>query len=119
MVEYEDELDLLAVVVTNGDEGDGSVHVQLHDNQSGELLRTVELAEPWDEVSDGNLPTVSLSLRVCGLTGAVLSRYRHIDTSCALTKRQWFTLNKRTITSAAMCINSKLSQKKRLQPESS
>ncbi|XP_076025933.1 DDB1- and CUL4-associated factor 17 isoform X2 [Genypterus blacodes] len=49
MVEYEDELDLLAVVVTNGEEGEGSVHVQLHDNQSGELLRTVELAEPWDE----------------------------------------------------------------------
>ncbi|XP_036966315.1 DDB1- and CUL4-associated factor 17 [Acanthopagrus latus] len=49
MVEYEDELDLLAVVVTNGEEGEGRAHIQLHDNQSGQLLRTVDLVEPWDE----------------------------------------------------------------------
>ncbi|XP_070693845.1 DDB1- and CUL4-associated factor 17 isoform X1 [Pempheris klunzingeri] len=49
MVEYEDELDLLAVVVTNGEEGDGRAHVRLHDNLSGRLLRTVDLVEPWDE----------------------------------------------------------------------
>ncbi|XP_078117989.1 DDB1- and CUL4-associated factor 17 isoform X1 [Sander vitreus] len=49
MVEYEDELDLLAVVVTNGEEGEGRVHIRLHDNQSGQLLRTVDLVEPWDE----------------------------------------------------------------------
>ncbi|KAF7668757.1 hypothetical protein LDENG_00283980 [Lucifuga dentata] len=49
MVEYEDELDLLAVVVTNGEEGEGKAHVQLHDNQRGDLLRTVDLVEPWDE----------------------------------------------------------------------
>ncbi|XP_062287241.1 DDB1- and CUL4-associated factor 17 [Scomber scombrus] len=48
-VEYEDELDLLAVVVTNGEEGEGRAHIQLHDNQSGQLLRTVDLVEPWDE----------------------------------------------------------------------
>ncbi|KAM7380546.1 hypothetical protein PAMP_003834 [Pampus punctatissimus] len=47
MVEYEDELDLLAVVVTNGEEG--RAHIRLHDNQSGQLLRTVDLVEPWDE----------------------------------------------------------------------
>lgn len=52
MVEYEDELDLLAVVVTNGEEGEGRAHIRLHDNQSGQLLRTVDLEEPWDEVSD-------------------------------------------------------------------
>lgn len=52
MLEYEDELDLLAAVVTNGEEGEGRAHIQLHDNQSGQLLRTVELDEPWDEVSD-------------------------------------------------------------------
>lgn len=52
MVEYEDELDLLAVVVTNGEEGEGRAHIQLHDNQSGQLLRTVDLVEPWDEVSN-------------------------------------------------------------------
>lgn len=52
MVEYEDELDLLAVVVTNGEDGEGRAHIQLHDNQSGQLLRTVDLVEPWDEVSN-------------------------------------------------------------------
>lgn len=49
MVEYEDELDLLAVVVTNGEEEESRAHIQLHDNQSGQLLRTIELVEPWDE----------------------------------------------------------------------
>ncbi|XP_047457174.1 DDB1- and CUL4-associated factor 17 [Mugil cephalus] len=49
MVEYEDELDLLAVVTTNGEEGEGRAHVRLHDNQSGRLQRKVELVEPWDE----------------------------------------------------------------------
>ncbi|KAM3608491.1 uncharacterized protein V6R79_026437 [Siganus canaliculatus] len=49
MVEYEDELDLLAVVVTNGEEEEGKAGVQLHDNQSGVLLRTIGLHEPWDE----------------------------------------------------------------------
>lgn len=52
MVEYEDELDLLAVVVTNDEEGEGRAHIRLHDNQSGKLLRTVDLTEPWDEVID-------------------------------------------------------------------
>lgn len=50
MVEYEDELDLLAVVVTDGGEGEGRAHIQLYDNQSGQLLRRVDLSEPWDEV---------------------------------------------------------------------
>lgn len=51
MVEYEDELDLLAIVVTNGEEGEGRAHIQLHDNQSGRLLRTIDLDDIWDEVS--------------------------------------------------------------------
>ncbi|XP_061696760.1 DDB1- and CUL4-associated factor 17 isoform X2 [Syngnathoides biaculeatus] len=49
MVVYEDELDLLAVVVTNGADGDGRAQVRLHDNQSGRLLKTVDLLETWDE----------------------------------------------------------------------
>uniref|UniRef100_G3NMQ8 Ddb1 and cul4 associated factor 17 n=1 Tax=Gasterosteus aculeatus TaxID=69293 RepID=G3NMQ8_GASAC len=49
IVEYEDELDLLAVVVTNGEEEEGRAQIRLHDNQSGQLLRTVDLVEPWDE----------------------------------------------------------------------
>lgn len=50
MVEYEDELDLLAAVVTDGNEGEGRAHIQLYDNQSGQLLRNVALSESWDEV---------------------------------------------------------------------
>lgn len=50
-MEYEDELDLLAVVVTNGEEGEGTTQVRLHDNQNGRLLRTIDLTESWDEVS--------------------------------------------------------------------
>ncbi|XP_077392322.1 DDB1- and CUL4-associated factor 17 [Festucalex cinctus] len=46
---YEDELDLLAVVVTNGTDEEGKAQVRLHDNQSGQLLKTVDLLEPWDE----------------------------------------------------------------------
>ncbi|KAK2839784.1 hypothetical protein Q5P01_013524 [Channa striata] len=34
LVEYEDELDLLAVVVTNGEEGEGRAHIRLYDNQN-------------------------------------------------------------------------------------
>lgn len=52
LVEYEDELDLLAVVVTDGKDGEGRARIRLHDNQSGKLLRTVELTESWDEVTD-------------------------------------------------------------------
>lgn len=52
MVEYEDELDLLAIVVTNGEEGEGRACIQLHDNQTGQLLRTIDLIETWDEVSN-------------------------------------------------------------------
>lgn len=48
MVEYEDELDLLAAVVTDGTEG--RAHIQLYNNQSGQLLRNVALSESWDEV---------------------------------------------------------------------
>uniref|UniRef100_A0A3P9N9F1 Ddb1 and cul4 associated factor 17 n=1 Tax=Poecilia reticulata TaxID=8081 RepID=A0A3P9N9F1_POERE len=50
LLEYEDELDLLAIAVTNGEGEEGRAHVQLHDNQSGRLQRKIELDEPWDEV---------------------------------------------------------------------
>ena len=53
MLEYEDELDLLAAVLTDGAEREGRAHIQLHDNQSGQLLRRVDLSEPWDEVRHG------------------------------------------------------------------
>ncbi|KAG7258299.1 hypothetical protein CRUP_009602, partial [Coryphaenoides rupestris] len=51
LVEYEDEVDLLALLVTGGDgeeQAEGRAHVKLHDNKSGELLKTVPLAQAWD-----------------------------------------------------------------------
>uniref|UniRef100_A0A8C5DUN7 DDB1- and CUL4-associated factor 17 n=1 Tax=Gouania willdenowi TaxID=441366 RepID=A0A8C5DUN7_GOUWI len=48
-IEYEDELDLLAVVVTNKEEEEGKACVRLHDNQSGFWQRTIDLVESWDE----------------------------------------------------------------------
>uniref|UniRef100_A0A3B5MW69 Ddb1 and cul4 associated factor 17 n=1 Tax=Xiphophorus couchianus TaxID=32473 RepID=A0A3B5MW69_9TELE len=50
LLEYEDELDLLAIAVTNGEGEEGRAHVQLHDNQTGQLQRKIDLNEPWDEV---------------------------------------------------------------------
>ncbi|XP_035995170.1 DDB1- and CUL4-associated factor 17 isoform X1 [Fundulus heteroclitus] len=49
LLEYEDELDLLVIVVTNGEDEEGRAHVRLHDNQTGRLQRTIDLIEPWDE----------------------------------------------------------------------
>ncbi|CAN9497769.1 unnamed protein product [Ophioblennius macclurei] len=49
MVEYENEVDLLAVVITKGVEGEGRAQVQLRDNHSGQLQRTIDLDELWDE----------------------------------------------------------------------
>ncbi|XP_028249136.1 DDB1- and CUL4-associated factor 17 [Parambassis ranga] len=49
LMEYEDELDLLAIVITNGEEGEGRAHIRLHDNLSGQLQRQIDLAELWDE----------------------------------------------------------------------
>ncbi|XP_059896660.1 DDB1- and CUL4-associated factor 17 isoform X2 [Gadus macrocephalus] len=47
-VEYEDEVDLLALVVTDGEEGEGRACVKLHDNSSGALLKTIPLEQAWD-----------------------------------------------------------------------
>ncbi|XP_017279940.1 DDB1- and CUL4-associated factor 17 isoform X2 [Kryptolebias marmoratus] len=49
LVECEDELDLLAAVVTNGEEEEARAHIRLHDNQTGTLQRKIDLVEPWDE----------------------------------------------------------------------
>lgn len=91
MVEYEDELDLLAVVVTNGEEGEGRAHIRLHDNQSGQLLRTVDLIEPWDEVSDYSCRYqrhTELFLYVNGFMCACFCCFRLFDMSCSSTKTQ-------------------------------
>ncbi|KAG9329828.1 hypothetical protein JZ751_028937 [Albula glossodonta] len=48
MVEYEDELDLLAVVEVIHSEEEGKAHVSLHDNQTGLLVKRVSLVESWD-----------------------------------------------------------------------
>uniref|UniRef100_A0A672JFH8 DDB1 and CUL4 associated factor 17 n=1 Tax=Salarias fasciatus TaxID=181472 RepID=A0A672JFH8_SALFA len=49
MVVYENEIDLLAVVITNGVDGEGRAQVQLRDNHSGQIWRAVDLEELWDE----------------------------------------------------------------------
>ncbi|CAG5865590.1 unnamed protein product [Menidia menidia] len=49
MVEFEDELDLLVVVLTNGEEEEGRAHIRLLDNQTGQFQRQIDLVEPWDE----------------------------------------------------------------------
>lgn len=49
IVEYEDELDLLAVVEVTNSGDEGKAHVRLHDNQNGMLLKRVQLMESWDE----------------------------------------------------------------------
>ncbi|XP_035266907.1 DDB1- and CUL4-associated factor 17 isoform X1 [Anguilla anguilla] len=48
MVEYEDELDLLAVVEVMNTEEEGKAHVCLHDNQTGMFKKKVPLVESWD-----------------------------------------------------------------------
>ena len=50
MVDYEDELDLLTVVVTRREES-GEVAVCLHDNTNGTMMKRILLQESWDEVS--------------------------------------------------------------------
>lgn len=65
MVEYEDELDLLAAVVTDGSEGEGRAHIQLYDNQSGQLLQRIDLSEPWDEVRCGGRASAFVSQLLC------------------------------------------------------
>ena len=52
-VTYEDDLDLLVVTFIQpcpDDEGYMG-HVNLHDNQTGALLKTISLTEYWDVVS--------------------------------------------------------------------
>lgn len=48
MVEYEDELDLLTVVVTRREES-GEAAVCLHDNNNGAIMKRIPLQESWDE----------------------------------------------------------------------
>ncbi|XP_031437851.1 DDB1- and CUL4-associated factor 17 [Clupea harengus] len=48
MVDYEDELDLLTVVVTRREES-GEVAVCLHDNNNGTMMKRILLQESWDE----------------------------------------------------------------------
>uniref|UniRef100_V9KN91 DDB1-and CUL4-associated factor 17-like protein n=1 Tax=Callorhinchus milii TaxID=7868 RepID=V9KN91_CALMI len=48
MVDYEDELDLLAVLTVGAARNDGSAHLDLYDNQTGILVKRVPIKEPWD-----------------------------------------------------------------------
>ncbi|KAK6292599.1 hypothetical protein J4Q44_G00371830 [Coregonus suidteri] len=55
MVEYENELDLLAIVEVTHREDGGKAHVRLHDNNTGALLKRVPLVESWDVTYSYNL----------------------------------------------------------------
>jgi len=59
-VTYEDELDLLVVTsISEMEEQDGYAgKVSLYDNQSGKLIKTIELEEPWDMVSWKSFETI-------------------------------------------------------------
>ena len=49
-VDYENELDLMAVTSVTSGPDCYQGHVHLHDNQSGKLLQTFTLEESWFEV---------------------------------------------------------------------
>ncbi|MBN3300275.1 DCA17 factor, partial [Amia calva] len=47
-VQYEDELELLAVVAVTQAEVEGKAHIGLYDNLSGVLMKSLPLVESWD-----------------------------------------------------------------------
>ena len=49
---YEDDLDLLVVTQINQclDDDHYTAQVHLHDNQTGNLIKTIDLVEKWDTV---------------------------------------------------------------------
>ncbi|XP_039613548.1 DDB1- and CUL4-associated factor 17 [Polypterus senegalus] len=55
IVEYEDELDLLATVAVTQTEADGKALVRLHDNQTGVLIKEINLEESWDVTHSNEL----------------------------------------------------------------
>ncbi|XP_067891449.1 DDB1- and CUL4-associated factor 17 isoform X2 [Heterodontus francisci] len=48
MVDYEDELELLTVLTVAPTETEGKTHLDFYDNQSGILIKSVSIREPWD-----------------------------------------------------------------------
>ncbi|XP_029461619.1 DDB1- and CUL4-associated factor 17 isoform X2 [Rhinatrema bivittatum] len=48
VVDYEDELDLLAVVAVTQTDTDGRAHVDFYSNDNGKLLKSIRLMESWD-----------------------------------------------------------------------
>ncbi|KAI8516997.1 Ddb1 and cul4 associated factor 17, partial [Branchiostoma belcheri] len=58
-VDYESDLDILAVTSVSQRDDKLVGHVCLHDNQTGALLNRVELEEAWDETCDH---TISMDL---------------------------------------------------------
>ncbi len=50
MVDYDDDLDALAVTVAHQDEEHYKGTVHLLDNLTGEKLKQIPLEEPWQEV---------------------------------------------------------------------
>uniref|UniRef100_A0A8C4N3R2 Ddb1 and cul4 associated factor 17 n=1 Tax=Eptatretus burgeri TaxID=7764 RepID=A0A8C4N3R2_EPTBU len=50
LVDYEDELDLIIVAVVSDAESSGDAVIHLHDNSTGQRLKSIPLQGPWDVV---------------------------------------------------------------------
>jgi hypothetical protein len=50
-IDYENELDILAVTAVNQKEDAFQGMVRFHDNTNGQILKEIVLEEPWKEVS--------------------------------------------------------------------
>lgn len=48
MVDYEDELELLTVLAVAPTDNEGNAHLNFYDNQTGTLIKSVPIKEPWD-----------------------------------------------------------------------
>ncbi|XP_067843573.1 DDB1- and CUL4-associated factor 17 isoform X2 [Heptranchias perlo] len=48
MVDYEDELELLTVLAVAPTDAEENTHLDFYDNQSGILIKSIPIREPWD-----------------------------------------------------------------------
>uniref|UniRef100_UPI00358F87E0 DDB1- and CUL4-associated factor 17-like isoform X2 n=1 Tax=Myxine glutinosa TaxID=7769 RepID=UPI00358F87E0 len=55
LVDYEDELDLIIVAVVSDAESSGDAVIHLHDNSTGQRLKSIPLQGPWDVTVDQHL----------------------------------------------------------------
>lgn len=80
MVDYEDELELLTVLAVAPTDNEGNAHLDFYDNQTGTLIKSVPIKEPWDIVSmtSNELP----DLMVC-FFGTLVKVYKQSCQTCS------------------------------------